>query len=84
MKLFILLSFLSVYFVAFASGEEKEPVAVGHLIAQDSEAEWDFRGELSPFLMGSETAKLLPKCETYEELRDTLRVVIAELDGCSI
>ena len=48
-------------------------------IPKDSKSEWDFRGKLSPFLMGSPSASKLPKCTDYEELRDTLKKVIPEL-----
>lgn len=54
----------------------------GHLIPAESVSEMDFRGELSPFLMGSKTAKKLAECKTYEELRDVLKTVISELDAC--
>ena len=53
--------------------------AEGKKIPENSTSEWDFRGELSPFLLGSKLAKNLPQCETYEELRDTLEKVIPEL-----
>ena len=53
----------------------------GHLIPVESESEWDYRGEISPFLMGSIRAKKLAACKTYEELRDVLKTVISELDA---
>jgi hypothetical protein len=52
----------------------------GHLIPVESVSEMDFRGEVYPFLMGSERAKKLAECRTYEELRDALKTVISELD----
>ena len=53
--------------------------AQGTVIAKDSKSEWDFRGEVSAFLLGSESAKKLPSCNTYEELRDILEKAIPEL-----
>ena len=58
--------------IAFAKAEET-------IIPKDSKSEWDFRGELSAFLLGSESAKKLPECKTYEELRDVLEEAIPEL-----
>ncbi len=53
--------------------------AEGTIIPKDSKSEWDFRGEVSAFFLGSESAKKLPDCKTYEELRDTLEKAIPEL-----
>lgn len=53
--------------------------AEGIKIPKDSKSEWDFRGEISAFFLGSESAKKLPECNTYEELRDTLEKAIPEL-----
>ena len=53
--------------------------ATGMEIPKDSKSEWDFRNQASPFLLGSESAKKLSECQTYEELRDTLEKAIPEL-----
>lgn len=53
--------------------------AEGTPIPADSKSEWDFRGKASPFFAGSATARKLPECKTYEELRDTLEKAIPEL-----
>ena len=53
--------------------------AEGSVIPKESKSEWDFRGDLSVFFLGSESAKKLPECKTYEELRDTLEKAIPEL-----
>lgn len=81
----ILMALLVCCFTLSASvvAEEKAKVtkADGHVIPVDSKSEWDFRGKVSPFMMGSKTAKKLPECKTYEELRDMLKVVYKEFCG---
>ncbi len=64
-----------------AAAEQKKEKVDGHVIPVDSKSEWDFRGKVSPFLGGSVAARKLPECKTYEELRDTLKIVYSELDG---
>lgn len=51
----------------------------GTLIPKDSTSEWDYRGEIPVHMTLYPTAKLLPQCKTYEELRDTLLKLIPEL-----
>lgn len=78
MKILLTLFICSLAFAlpVVAKGDVK-----GHMIPSESVSELDFRGELSPYLMGSNKAKKLAECKTYEELRDTLKTVISELDA---
>ncbi len=68
-------------FALSASAGVDEKVT-GHVIPADSKSEWDFRGKLSPFFAGSISAKKLPECKTYEELRTTLEIALKELYAC--
>ncbi len=78
MKILIALFVCCMSFVPTAVAEDEAKIS-GHEIPKNSKSEWDFRGKVSPFLGSSKTAKKLPECKTYEELRDRLKIAFKEL-----
>jgi len=76
MKILSLIIISSLCIALPSFGEEK---AEGHVIPKDSKVEHDYRVLPNPFMMDRVTAGKLTDCKTYEELRDSLKLVIPEL-----
>lgn len=78
----VLVCCFSMAFVVPVMAEEKK--VDGHLIPQDVMSRWDLHFKVMPFLGVTKSASKIPECKTYEELRDTLKLLIAEIKKANV